>query len=334
MSPPTTTLALAAVVCLASGFAWAGPAVDGTYQGDAFGPVALRTDGDTVVGTAPAGGPCKRSGAQQVLTGAFQGNVFVGSLTVCQSGEACEQSGTFPVMLVYTHEERALAGRVKLDGGCESDALGPDGLLVLRAPELEAPTEAPVPASTTGQAAERQAQVPVQVAALPSGSAAQVAAKRSEAADVPAALKLGHQALAAMNAMGAAQQFEWVLNQDRKNASALMGMGVVSFLRSQQGQALQYLEAARAAGNQQARAEASFWMACVQRAGKQSKLAQEALRRAVKEGWSPPEGNALVDRELGQLSGEGPMFEYLLTGARDRTRAQGRDPQGAGSVSP
>lgn len=332
MSPPTTTLALAAVVCLASGFAWAGPAVDGTYQGDVFGPVELRTDGEHVVGTAPAGGPCKRSAAQQVLTGDFQGNVFVGSLTVCQSGEACETSGTFPVMLVYNFEERALAGRVKLDGGCGSDALGPNGLLVLRAPEQAVPPSAPAPAP--GPEAERQAQVPVQIAALPSGSAAQVAAKRSEAVDVPAALRLGHQALSALNALGATQQFELVLGQDRKNASALTGMGVVNFLRNQQVEALRFLELARAVGNQQARAEASFWMACVRRADRQSKPAQEALRRAVKEGWSPPEGNALVDRELQRLSGEGPIFEQLLKEARGRKRAQGRDPQGAGSASP
>lgn len=336
MSPPTTTLALAAVVCLASGFAWAGPAVDGTYQGDVFGPVELRTDGDHVVGTAPAGGPCKRSDAQQVLTGDFQGSVFVGSLTVCQSGEACETSGTFPVMLVYNFEERALAGRVKLDGGCESDALGPNGLLVLRAPaQQEVPPTAPAPAPTAGgQDAERQAQVPVQVAPLASGSAAQVAAKRSEAVDVPAVLRLGHQALSAQNTMGATQQFQLVLGQDRNNASALMGMGVVNFLRNQQEEALRFLEAARKAGNLQARAEASFWMACVRRADRQPKPAQEALRRAVKEGWSPPEGNALVDRELQRLSGEGPLFEQLLKEARGRKRAQGRDPQGAGSVSP
>ncbi|RKH39785.1 hypothetical protein D7X12_22650 [Corallococcus sicarius] len=152
--------------------------------------------------------------------------------------------------------------------------------------------------------------------------------------DVPAALRLGHQALSAQNALGATQQFELVLGQDRKNASALMGMGVVNFLRNQQVEALRFLELARAVGNQQARAEASFWMACVRRADRQSKPAQEALRRAVREGWSPPEGNALVDRELQRLSGEGPMFEQLLKEARGRKRAQGRDPQGAGSVSP
>ncbi|WP_147444941.1 hypothetical protein [Corallococcus sp. CA053C] len=254
----------------------------------------------------------------------------MGTVTVCQSGEACELTGTYPVLLVYNIEDRVFAGRVKLEPGCGSDALGDKGLLVLRAATPE-PTQG---APATPQPAERQAQVPVQIAPPSSGSAAQVAAQRREAVDVPAALKLGHQALAAKNALGATQQFQLVLAQDKNNASALTGMGVASFLRNQQGDALRYLELARNVGNLQARAEASFWMACVRLAERQPKPAQDALRRAVKEGWSPPEDNALVDRELQRLSGEGPLFEQLLKEARGRKRAQGRDPQGAGSVSP
>ncbi|RKH48669.1 hypothetical protein D7V93_32915, partial [Corallococcus llansteffanensis] len=103
----------------------------------------LRTDADHLVGTAPAGGPCNLSGAEQVLTGDFQDNVFVGKVTVCQTGEACELSETYPVLLVYNIEDRALAGQVKLEVGCESAALGPHGLLVLRAETQEAPQGAP-----------------------------------------------------------------------------------------------------------------------------------------------------------------------------------------------
>ncbi|WP_147444230.1 MULTISPECIES: hypothetical protein [Corallococcus] len=328
MSPPTTTLALAAVVCLASGFAWAGPAVNGSYQGDAFGPVELRTSGDQLVGTAPAGGPCQRPVAQQVLNGSFLGNVFIGDVTLCQKGDACSESATYAVMLFYNFEERALGGLVKMEGGCESDLLK-NGMLVLRALEQGAsaqPAAAPAP--------ERQVQAPTP--ASPSGSAAQVAAQRRlEAVDVPAALRQGQQALAAMNPLTASQQFQLVLAQEKNNATALTGMAVAHFLRDQKLEALKFLEQARGVGNQQARAEAWFWMACVKRATQESKVAQEALRRAVVvEGWSAPEGNALVDRELLRLSNEGPNFDALVKQARGRKRAQGRDSQGAGSVSP
>ncbi|RKG92152.1 hypothetical protein [Corallococcus terminator] len=285
----------------------------------------LRTSGDELVGTAPAGGVCQRPAAQQVLKGSFLGNVFIGDVTLCQTGDACPESATYAVMLFYSFEERTLGGLVKMEGGCESSLLK-NGMLVLRATEQGASAQ-PV----TAVASERQVQAP----ASASGSAAQVAAhRRLEAVDVPAALRQGQQALAAMNALTASQQFQLVLAQEKNNALALTGMGVAHFLRDQKPEALKFLEQARSAGNQQARAEAWFWMACVKRATQESKLAQEALRRAVSEGWSAPEGNALVDRELSLLSKEGPNFDSLVKQARVRKRAQGRDSQGAGSVSP
>ncbi|MBE4751992.1 hypothetical protein G4177_27880 [Corallococcus sp. ZKHCc1 1396] len=290
----------------------------------------LRTTGDQLVGTAPAGGVCARPEAQQVLTGEFQGNVFIGKVTLCQTGVACETTATYDVMLVYSFDERALGGLVRLEGGCESVALPKGGMLVFRATEQEAAAP-PV----TAQASERQAQVPAPIPAVASGSAAQVAAQRRlEAVDVPAALRQGQQALVAKNPVSAVQQFQRVLTQEKNNASALTGMGVAFFLRDQQPEALRFLEQARTTGNQQARAEAWFWTACVKRATQDSKLAQEALRRAVNEGWSPPEGNTLVDRELQLLAREGQPFDTLVKQARGRKRAQGRDPQGAGSASP
>ncbi|RYZ35592.1 MAG: hypothetical protein EOO71_34920 [Myxococcaceae bacterium] len=285
----------------------------------------LRTSGDQLVGTAPAGGPCNRPIAQQVLTGSFLGNVFIGEVTLCQQGDACSESANYAVMLFYNFEERALGGLVKMEGGCESELLK-NGMLVLRAQDQGASAPPPAAAAT-----ERQVQAP----ASASGSAAQVAQqRRPEAVDVPSALRLGQQALAAMNPLTASQQFQWVLGQDKNNAVALTGMAVTHFLRDQKPEALKLLEQARGVGNQQARAEAWFWMACVKRATQESKVAQEALRRAVNEGWSAPEGNALVDRELQLLSREGPNFDSLVKQARVRKRAQGRDAQGAGSASP
>jgi hypothetical protein len=327
MSPPTPTLALAAVVCLASGLAAAAPTVNGTYQGDAFGPVELRTEGHHLVGTAPVGGHCQRPTPQEILNGDFQGNVFLGELTVCQTGVACEPTGTYPVLLVYNVEERALAGIVKLESGCESPLLLKGGLFVLRAPDPGA--------SVAVQAAEqRQAQAPAPAATPTSGSATQVAAqRRQETVDVAASLRQGQAALL-QNPIGASRHFGLVLGLEKNNPWALMGMGVSHFLREQQSEALRYLDQARQVGNAQARAEALFWTACVRRATQETRISQEALRRALNEGWAPPEGNALVERELQQFAKEGPVYESMVKQARGRKRAQGRDAQGAGSASP
>ncbi|WP_375760223.1 type IV pilus biogenesis/stability protein PilW [Corallococcus exercitus] len=330
MSPPTPTLALAAVACLASGFAWAGPQLNSTYQGDAFGPIELRSDGEHLTGTAPAGGPCQRPVAEQILTGDFQGNVFLGEITLCQTGDTCTPSRSFPLMLVYNVEERALAGVVKLEGGCESPALPRNGMLVLRATEQGAAlTPAAAPATE-----QRQAQAPAPPP--PSGGAAQVAAQRRlEPLDVAATLKQG-QSLLAQNPIAASQQFQLVLAQEKEknNAWALTGMGVAHYLRKQHPEALKYLEQARNVGSGAARAEAFFWTACVKRAAQESGFAQLALRQAVQGGWSAPENNALVERELQQFANEGAEYELLLKQARGRKRVQGREPQGAGSASP
>ncbi|NOK18028.1 hypothetical protein [Corallococcus carmarthensis] len=331
MSPPTSTLALAAVVCLASGFAWAGPQLNSTYQADAFGPIELRSDGEHLLGTAPAGGPCQRPVAEQILTGDFQGNVFLGEITLCQTGDTCTPSRSFPVMLVYNVEERALGGVVKLEDDCESPALPKNRMLVLRATDQGAALTPPVAAPAPEQ---RQAQaVPPPP---PSGGAAQVAAQRRlEPVDVAATLKLG-QSLLAQNPIAASQQFQLVLAQEKEknNAWALTGMGVAHYLRKQHPEALRFLEQARSVGSGAARAEAFFWTACVKRTAQESRLAQEALRRALAEGWSPPEGNVLVERELQQFSNEGALYEAQLKQARGRKRVQGRESQGAGSASP
>lgn len=337
MLRPTPTLALAAVACLTSGFAWAGPQLNGTYQGEAFGPIELRSSGDRLDGTAPAGGPCQRQVAERILTGEFQGNVFLGEITLCQTGDTCTPSQTFPVMLVYNVDEGVLGGVVKLEDECDSPALLKNHMLVLRAKEQGASlTPAPPAAPEPRQAPEqRQVQAPVQPP--PSGGAAQVAAQRRlEPVDVAATLRQGQAFLAARNPIAASQQFQLVLAQEKEknNAWALVGMGVSHYLRKQQSEALRFLEQARSVGSGLARAEAFFWTACVKRAAQESGFTQIALRQAVQGGWTAPEGNALVEHELQQFSKEGALYEAQVKQARGRKRVQGRESQGAGSASP
>jgi len=55
------------------------------------------------------------------LSGNFEGDVFLGTVFICQEGPSCEREKTFPFLGVY--HEGALAGDVKLDVGCSSPGL-------------------------------------------------------------------------------------------------------------------------------------------------------------------------------------------------------------------
>jgi tetratricopeptide (TPR) repeat protein len=57
----------------------------------------------------------------QVLSGTFEGDVFLGTVFICQVGPSCETEKAFPFFAVY--HGGALAGDVKLDVGCSSPGL-------------------------------------------------------------------------------------------------------------------------------------------------------------------------------------------------------------------
>ncbi|MBL8952905.1 MAG: hypothetical protein JNK82_19155 [Myxococcaceae bacterium] len=66
-------------------------------------------------------GKCPFKPEMQVLSGTFEGDVFLGTVFICQQGPSCEPEKAFPFFAVY--HEGALAGDVKLDTGCNSPGL-------------------------------------------------------------------------------------------------------------------------------------------------------------------------------------------------------------------
>jgi hypothetical protein len=296
MAPRSSTLGLAAILCVASGLAWAGASVDGPYVGDAFGPVTLRSQGEHVVGAPEAEGPCGFESHQTVLEGELQGDhVFVGAVTLCQEGPSCGSPASYPVLLVFNPEDRVLTGTVRLQKGCESRALGKNGLVVLRATARGAPVPAPVAAEE-----EDEAPPPPTPGPKASGSAASVAVlRRGPEVDGASALEQGQRALA----------------------------------RGQYTEALNALEKARDVNALQP--EPHFWLACVQlRLGNRAR-ALESLQRATRLGWLPPEGHRLAAAELKNLAeAGGPEIEALVKPLRGRKRAPGREAQGSGSANP
>ncbi|MBU8896844.1 hypothetical protein KRR26_14590, partial [Corallococcus sp. M34] len=113
----------------------------------------FHTEGDHLVGMPAPNGPCGFDTRQTLLTGEFQGNIVMASLTVCQTGPRCSSAQTYPVLFVVNPEDGALSGTVRLQKGCTSPALPPvssalpqTSLLVLKAaPRGAAPPPAEAP---------------------------------------------------------------------------------------------------------------------------------------------------------------------------------------------
>lgn len=101
----------------------AAPVLKGIYRAAQLGLLDLSVSGEgRVVGKFRTGGSCAFSVDEEVLSGTFEGNVFVGSVAVCQSGESCTGSSRlYPLLAFYAG--RALAGEVPLPEGCRSAGL-------------------------------------------------------------------------------------------------------------------------------------------------------------------------------------------------------------------
>lgn len=102
--------------------ATAGPVFKGIFRAAQLGLLDLSVSGDRVVGKFRTGGSCSFSVDDEVLSGTFQGSVFVGNVAVCQSGEGCTGSSRlYPLLAFWSGKE--LAGEVPLPDGCQSAGL-------------------------------------------------------------------------------------------------------------------------------------------------------------------------------------------------------------------
>jgi hypothetical protein len=99
----------------------AAPAITGLYRAGELGIVDMQTIEGRIVARYRGGGTCNFKPEIQVLSGNFEGSVFLGTVFVCQEGPSCEKEKTFPFLAVY--HDGALAGDVKLDVGCNSPGL-------------------------------------------------------------------------------------------------------------------------------------------------------------------------------------------------------------------
>jgi hypothetical protein len=285
----------------------AGPRMQGGYHGQ-LGHVQFETDAyGHVLGRYGLGGPCPFEARRPVVDGVFQGSVLVGSVTVCQTGPACEER-TYPILGFYHPEEGVLVADVKLDQGCDSpalskrrlvlqparpedgqSALGPDGQVVLASLKKKLPR----------RTQQKQCEV-----------AFEKAAKLLERHDYAGAIYYFEQALACGDL--------WILYQ---------GIGVAELNRNAPQAAMAALEKARElsreAGQEDAQIHYNLACAYVRMGDRSSAL--KALSRAVDLGFADPTQLA-TDKDLQPLREEAAFKEIVdrAWNLKDRQRGGGQ----------
>ncbi len=108
-----------------SSIAWAtwanaAPAMSGVYHVGSAGLIEFGVQNNEVVGRYRAGGECGFAPDDLVVRGSFDGNVFVGQVTLCQTGSGCPATQSFP-MLGFWRGDQMLA-QIKFEAGCSSKA--------------------------------------------------------------------------------------------------------------------------------------------------------------------------------------------------------------------
>lgn len=114
--------------------AWAAaPALaPGLYRLGGVGIIDVSVSDGQVVGRLKATEECHEIALDStVLTGAFEGNLFVGAVTVCQAGASCVPQKSYPFLGFSVDEQ--LVGSIKLDPGCTSVAIDAGSLQITSA---------------------------------------------------------------------------------------------------------------------------------------------------------------------------------------------------------
>lgn len=122
-----TLVALALIPFVAA--AAPSPVLSGLYSVGDLGLVQFSIAEGKIVGKLKLASECSFPLDTPVVTGVFEGGVFVGNVTLCQSGAGCPSQRTYP-MLGVAHDD-AVGAVIKLDPACQSKALD-EGRLFFR----------------------------------------------------------------------------------------------------------------------------------------------------------------------------------------------------------
>jgi len=96
-------------------------ALTGAYRVGDLGTLDFNVQDGRSVGRYREGGVCGFAPDAPIVSGVFEGSVFVGTAVLCQIGQACEKVKTSPLLAVW-HDD-SLVASIKLDPSCSSPAL-------------------------------------------------------------------------------------------------------------------------------------------------------------------------------------------------------------------
>lgn len=282
--------------------AWAAPALAGLWSAGDLGLLEFSSVSDgKLVAKFKRGGKCNMRGDVQVISGTFEGSVFVGTVLVCQLGPSCAPEATYPFLAVW--HESSLSGDVKLSSSCTSPGLDQKRLnLAVATPEEKLSVR-----QDTGSAALIASQKPI--------------SKREQQDAAEKALLQAQKKMKEGDYRAAQQAFERGISYSEDNWAAHAGLGVAELnlkntekaLASLQ-RALQLTKGARL--NDSELGEIHYNLACAQ---SRSNLRREALQSLTKAIKLLPAGTMVDqldhDRDLDPLRTESE-FRRLLADAR------------------
>jgi len=285
-----------------SATALASPALNGPYSGD-LGVIQFSTKDGRVSGHYQKGGACPFQPDRRLIEGLFEGNVLAGTVTLCQAGAACGESGqevgerTYPFLAFYNERDGALAADVKLEPGCDSPALKKRRLLLT--------------------------QIPGESVAAPEGPKKKGANSRAaNAALARAAFEAGHKAVSEQRYEEAKRQFERLLSFEEKSFEGYFGLGEAESKLGHSQAALQAFD--RVVELNGDFADAYFSRACVHAQLGHKREALADLDRAVRRGFDEP-GHLANDPDLIPIRAE-PEYQALLEKMRARAHRHGKRP--------
>ncbi|MFZ5440033.1 MAG: TPR end-of-group domain-containing protein [Myxococcota bacterium] len=257
---------MAALALVSLTAAAATPTLSGLYAVGELGLVDFSMSDGKIVGKLRSSAQCVFVADTPVVTGSFEGNVFVGTVTLCLEGAGCPAQRSFPVLGV--HHDDAVAAWIHLDSGCTSPALE-DRKLFLRPATVE----------------EKQR-------VLGNSSASAVAAKqvKGDAAAIAAeAILEGNRLFQDQKFGPAREKFRQAMEADPTRWEAVTGFGLMELKLGFPERALEHFERAlTVAGARRASAaqlaQIHYNKACALVATQDDKGAVTSLRQAVKLG--------------------------------------------------
>lgn len=273
------------------------PVLSGLYSVGELGLVQFSVVDGKVVGRMKSSAQCVFPNDTQVVSGTFEGSVFVGNVTLCQTGAGCPVQRSYP-MLGVSHDD-AVAGWIRLDPACKSPAL--DGRSLFFRP-------------ATSEEKQKVAS---------ESSAAQVAGKNKNDPAVQAdeAITEAHRLVQDIKYGPAREKFRQAIELDDTRWDAYLGYGLTEVKLGHPERSLEYFDKALAVAQVRKASPANLALAhynraCAQVAMGDKKGAVASLKTAVKLGGASNLIDSLTDDpDLNPLRAE-VDFKRLLSEAQ------------------